>query len=83
VGVDTKTIQSYFKILEDTLLGFFLLAHHPSFRKRFSRTPSFFSLTKEFPNSKGYLLSLDPAPQKIGSVHVLPWQEGLKTLGFN
>jgi predicted AAA+ superfamily ATPase len=34
VGVDTATIISYFKILEDTFIGRFLPAYHTSVRKR-------------------------------------------------
>jgi uncharacterized protein len=34
VGVDDKTVYNYFKILEDTLLGFFLEPYHRSVRKR-------------------------------------------------
>lgn len=32
-GVDHKTIQNYFSILEDTLIGFSLPAYHRSVRK--------------------------------------------------
>lgn len=32
IGVDTKTVQSYFQILEDTLLGFVLPPFHRSLR---------------------------------------------------
>jgi uncharacterized protein len=42
VGVDTKTVQNYFSILEDTLLGFFLEAYKPSLRKRISVSPKFY-----------------------------------------
>jgi uncharacterized protein len=42
VGVDSKTAQSYFQILEDTLLGFFLPAYHQSLRKTQLRAPRFF-----------------------------------------
>lgn len=42
VGVDDKTIQSYFSILEDTLIGFYLEPHHNSFRKRLSHKPKFY-----------------------------------------
>lgn len=42
VGVDVKTAQSYFGVLEDTLLGFFLPAHHRSVRKQQSTHPKFF-----------------------------------------
>ncbi|MBS0352060.1 MAG: ATP-binding protein [Proteobacteria bacterium] len=42
VGVTDKTISSYFSILEDTLIGFFLESFHNSFRKRFSNRPKFY-----------------------------------------
>jgi predicted AAA+ superfamily ATPase len=42
VGVSDITIQKYFSILEDTLLGFFLEAFQHSFRKRLSKTPKFY-----------------------------------------
>ncbi|OAI47957.1 hypothetical protein AYO45_05460 [Gammaproteobacteria bacterium SCGC AG-212-F23] len=42
VGVDDKTIQAYFSILEDTLIGFFLESFHHSFRKRLSDKPKFY-----------------------------------------
>jgi predicted AAA+ superfamily ATPase len=42
VGVDTKTVQSYFEILEDTLLGFMLEPYHQSVRKRQRQAPKFY-----------------------------------------
>jgi predicted AAA+ superfamily ATPase len=42
VGVDTKTVQSYFQILEDTLLGYFLPSFHRSVRKRQLTNPKFY-----------------------------------------
>jgi predicted AAA+ superfamily ATPase len=42
VGVDTKTVQSYFSILEDTLIGFFLENWHTSVRKRLTKAPKFY-----------------------------------------
>jgi predicted AAA+ superfamily ATPase len=42
VGVSDQTIQKYFSILEDTLLGFFLEAFQHSFRKRLSKSPKFY-----------------------------------------
>ena len=42
VGVDTKTIQSYYSILEDTLTGFFLPAYHRSVRKQQRLAPKFY-----------------------------------------
>lgn len=42
VGVDDKTIKSYFSILEDTLIGFFLPAFHRSIRKQQHELPKFY-----------------------------------------
>ncbi len=41
-GVDTKTVQSYFQILEDTLVGFHLPAFHASVRKSQRQAPKFY-----------------------------------------
>ena len=42
VGVSAPTIHSYFEILEDTHLGFFLPAYHTSVRKQQRLAPKFF-----------------------------------------
>ena len=42
VGVDPKTVVSYFSILEDTLVGFLLPAYHRSVRKQQRVNPKFF-----------------------------------------
>jgi predicted AAA+ superfamily ATPase len=42
VGVDAKTVQSYFQILEDTLLAHVLEPYHRSVRKRQSQSPRFY-----------------------------------------
>jgi uncharacterized protein len=42
VGVNIHLVQKYFSILEDTLLGFFLMSFQHSFRKRLSKTPKFY-----------------------------------------
>ena len=42
VGVDPKTVQSYYSILEETLLGFRLDAYHSSVRKRLRQAPKFY-----------------------------------------
>lgn len=40
--IDTKTVQTYFQILEDTLVGFFLPAFHQSIRKSVKQQPKFY-----------------------------------------
>jgi len=42
LSIDTKTVQSYFQILEDTLVGFFLPAFHQSLRKSTQQQPKFY-----------------------------------------
>lgn len=42
VDVDVKTIQSFFQILEDTLIGFYLPAFHHSKRKSVKLQPKFY-----------------------------------------
>jgi predicted AAA+ superfamily ATPase len=42
VGVDPKTVQTYYSILEDTYLGFKLPAYHNSIRKSQLATPKFY-----------------------------------------
>lgn len=41
-GTSSQTIRSYFQILEDTLIGFFLLPYSRSQRKRLSMHPKFY-----------------------------------------
>lgn len=42
VGIDAKTIRSYFTILEDTLIGYLLPAYHRSLRKKQRTHPKFY-----------------------------------------
>lgn len=42
IGVDTQTVQSYFSILEDTLIGHMLHSYHKSIRKRQRSNPKFY-----------------------------------------
>ncbi len=42
VGVDHKTVEKYYTILEDTMLGFMLEGFQHSFRKRLSTKPKFY-----------------------------------------
>jgi len=42
VGLDGKTVQNYFQILEDTLVGFLLYPHHSSLRKSLVQSPKFY-----------------------------------------
>ena len=42
IGVDTTTVQNYYSILEDTLVGFYLPAWHTSLRKSQRLAPKFY-----------------------------------------
>jgi predicted AAA+ superfamily ATPase len=42
VGVSDYTVQEYFSILEDTLIGYYLYPFQHSFRKRLSKKPKFY-----------------------------------------
>lgn len=42
VGVSNHTVQDYFSILEDTLIGYYLHPFQHSFRKRLSKKPKFY-----------------------------------------
>ena len=42
IGVDTVTVQNYYSILEDTLLGFYLKPYHVSIRKSQRQAPKFY-----------------------------------------
>ena len=42
VSVDSKTVKTYFDILEDTLLGFYLYPTERSFRKKQIKSPKFY-----------------------------------------
>ncbi len=63
VGIDGKTVASYFQILEDTLLGFFLEPFRHSFRKRLTLKPKFYFFDIGIVRSLRGELSLDVIPQ--------------------
>ena len=42
IGVDTTTVQNYYSILEDTLVGFYLRPYHTSIRKSQRLSPKFY-----------------------------------------
>lgn len=37
---------------------------------------------KDIPNSKAFCLSKETHPRKVGSVRILPWQQGIKEIGL-
>lgn len=62
VGVDGKTIQSYYQILEDTLVGFNLPAYHKSVRKAQSFHTKFYFNDLGVVHALDGTLGADPAP---------------------
>ena len=62
VGVDDKTIQNYFSILEDTLIGFLLEAFQHSFRKRLSAKPKFYYFDTGVVRALSRQLTIDMLP---------------------
>lgn len=62
VGVDPKTVQSYFSILEDTLVGFLLEPYLKSTRKRVHRSPKFYFFDIGVCRALANLLSVFPHP---------------------
>ena len=66
IGVDTKTVQSYFQILEDTLLGFVLLPFHRSLRKRQLTSPKFYFFDTGVKRAIDRTLTVPLLPQTYG-----------------
>ena len=63
VGVDDKTVRSYFSILEDTLIGFMLEPFQNSFRKRLSQKPKFYFFDLGVVRALAYMLTVPLAPK--------------------
>lgn len=63
VGVDTKTIQSYFSILEDTLIGFYLENWHTSVRKQLIQAPKFYLFDVGVARALAQHLRIIPTPK--------------------
>jgi uncharacterized protein len=66
VGVDHKTVASYFEILEDTLLGFTLEPWHASVRKRQRQAPKFWWFDPGVARALGGMLTVDLVPRSGG-----------------
>lgn len=60
VGVDPKTVQSYYTILEETLLGFQLEAYHSSVRKRLRAGPKFYFFDNGVARALARMQSVEP-----------------------
>ena len=66
VGVDVKSVQQYFTILEDTLLGFYLPAFRHSFRKRLSQQPKFYFFDMGVARALNRTVTVPLSPQTYG-----------------
>ncbi|MEW6368822.1 MAG: AAA family ATPase [Acidobacteriota bacterium] len=62
VGADVKTVQSYFQILEDTLVGFPLEPFHRSVRKRQTHALKFYLFDPGVRRALARMLTLDLLP---------------------
>jgi predicted AAA+ superfamily ATPase len=66
VGIDDKTVKSYYAMLEDTLLGFFLEGFEHSFRKRLSTKPKFYFFDTGITRALSRMLSVPLVPRTAG-----------------
>ncbi len=62
-GVTIKTVQSYFQVLEDTLIGSFLPTYHESIRKRQFENPKFYLFDNGVRRALSKTISIDLLPQ--------------------
>lgn len=63
IGVDTKTVQSYYQILEDTYAGYLLPAYHRSVRKRQTKAPKFYFFDTGVKRALDGTLTVDLVPK--------------------
>lgn len=63
VGVDDMTIRSYFEILVDTLMGFYLPAFDRSVRKQQTKTPKFYLIDTGIKRALDRTLTVPLLPQ--------------------
>ena len=63
IGVDSTTVQNYYSILEDTLLGFFLMPYHVSIRKSQRQSPKFYLFDTGVCRALNRTLNIPLAPQ--------------------
>ena len=63
IGVDNKTVYSYFSILEDTLIGFFLPSFHRSIRKQQHEAPKFYLFDPGITRALAGTLRVELLPQ--------------------
>lgn len=63
VGASTPTVQTYFEILEDTLVGFLLEPFHESVRKRQAANPKFYFFDTGVQRALNNTLRVELRPQ--------------------
>lgn len=63
VGIDDVTVAHYFEILEDTLIGFMLPAHHNSVRKAQKQAPKFYFIDSGIKRALEKTLTVQLLPQ--------------------
>ncbi len=66
VGVNILTVQSYFQVLEDTLMGFLLHPFHTSVRKRQRSNPKFYFFDLGIKRSLEGTLTVDLVENRYG-----------------
>ena len=62
VGSDPKTIQAWYGVLEDTLLGFYVDGYHPSVRKQLRQAPKFYLFDTGVIRALSRMLQVPPMP---------------------
>ncbi|MEY4066691.1 MAG: hypothetical protein RIR26_2899 [Pseudomonadota bacterium] len=62
-GVDPKSVERYFSILEDTLVGFFLDSFHRSVRVRQKSAPKFYFFDTGVQRALSEMLEVKPTPR--------------------
>jgi predicted AAA+ superfamily ATPase len=63
IGVSYQTVKSYYQLLEDTLMGFFLYPYTDSTRKRLSKQPKFYFFDTGVVRSLNQTLSVPLTPK--------------------
>lgn len=66
VGADPKTVQGYFQILEDTLVGFTLQPWHRSIRKQQGQAPKFYFFDLGVKRALERMLDAPVSPRTYG-----------------
>lgn len=62
VGSDPKTIQAWYQVLEDTLLGFHVDGYHGSVRKQLRQAPKFYLFDTGVTRALSRMLQVPPQP---------------------